>query len=257
MNADTVPDQPLLEQSADAVPPFRRSTAAAAVAHQRVVHQLARREFRILVDLAAAAEAGDAVRAGELTMHAELIGGVLQRHHALERDLLWPALLRSVPPRERTRAAAHVGDWTERTAVVGLLLDELVVAAGTWRTTPSEPARAAFTGACARVVEAVVVQTGTEEEALLPLLHAHLSPQDWTRLIRSADDPLTGPERMLVLGLALEDASAGDRARLMASLSPGLRTAWRVHGQRTARSAVERVRGAATPAPAAGGPLPG
>jgi hypothetical protein len=49
---------------------------------------------------------------------------------------------------------------------------------------------------------------------------------------------------MLVLGLALEDACALDRARVLAGLSPAVRTAWRVVGRREHRAAVVRLRGA-------------
>ncbi len=49
---------------------------------------------------------------------------------------------------------------------------------------------------------------------------------------------------MLVLGLALEDACAIDRARLLAGLSPAARTAWRVVGRRNFRATVVRLRGA-------------
>jgi hypothetical protein len=49
---------------------------------------------------------------------------------------------------------------------------------------------------------------------------------------------------MLVRGLALEDACAIDRARLLAGLSPAAPTAWRVVGHRNVRTAVVRLRGA-------------
>ena len=64
---------------------------------------------------------------------------------------------------------------------------------------------------------------------------------------RSAAPPrntLSGREQMLVLGLALEDACALDRARLLAGLSPAARTAWRVVGRRNFRATVVRLRGA-------------
>jgi hypothetical protein len=47
-----------------------------------------------------------------------------------------------------------------------------------------------------------------------------------------------------VLGLALEDACAGDRARLLAGLPASTRLAWRLGGRRRHRAAVVRLRGA-------------
>src|SRR6059058_6206891 len=78
--------------------PMSRSTPA--VAYQRVIHQMVRREFRVLAALAGWAPADDAVRTGEITRHADLIARVLLQHHATERDLLWPALFRCLPDPE-------------------------------------------------------------------------------------------------------------------------------------------------------------
>src|SRR3569833_1896211 len=63
-----------------------------AVAYQRVLHLLARRELRLLADLSTWAPGADPARTQALTRHAELIGRVMLHHHRVERDLLWPAL---------------------------------------------------------------------------------------------------------------------------------------------------------------------
>jgi len=49
---------------------------------------------------------------------------------------------------------------------------------------------------------------------------------------------------MLVLGLALEDSTAADRARLLSGVSAATRLAWRLHGRVDYRAAVVRLRGA-------------
>ena len=46
-----------------------------------------------------------------------------------------------------------------------------------------------------------------------------------------------------MLGLALEDAAPGERARLLAALPTATRTAWRLTGRRRYRAAVIRLRG--------------
>src|SRR3569833_1982099 len=63
-----------------------------AVAYQRVLHQLVRRELRLLADLSTWAPGADPARTQALPRHAELIGRVMLHHHRVERDLLWPAL---------------------------------------------------------------------------------------------------------------------------------------------------------------------
>src|SRR3954462_2087675 len=81
-----------------------------AVAYQRVLHQLVRRELRLLAELSTWAPAGEPARTAALTRHAELIGRVLLQHHRVERDLLWPALQRALPGDDEL--AARLADWT-------------------------------------------------------------------------------------------------------------------------------------------------
>ena len=106
------------------------------------------------------------------------------------------------------------------------------------------PARDAFVRACTRLADDVDAATSAEERDLHPLLAAYLPDGEWAAITRRATSPLSGREQMLVLGLALEDACALDRARLLAGLSPAARTAWRVFGGRNFHAAVVRLRGA-------------
>ena len=220
--------------------PITRSTPA--VAYQRVIHQMVRREFRMLAGLASWAPADDAVRTGEITRHADLIARVLMQHHATERELLWPALFRSLPDPEAARDV--VATWTSRTALLDHTLRDLSTVARQWAVAETVPARDAFVRACTRVADAVEDATRAEEQHLLPLLSEYLPDGDWAAVTRAATTTLSGREQMLVLGLALEDACALDRARLLAGLSPAARTAWRVVGARNFRAAVVRLRGA-------------
>ena len=61
--------------------------------------------------------------------------------------------------------------------------------------------------------------------------------------VKTGGAGLTGRERILVLGLALEDSCAGDRARLLEGLPRQQRWAWRLVGARRYRRAVVRLRG--------------
>jgi hypothetical protein len=215
-----------------------------AVAYQRVLHQTVRREFRLLAELTSWAPADDESRAADLTRHADLIARVLLQHHATERSLLWPALFRHLPGDQQDTARQQVADWTSRTALLDHTLRDLSMHARQWAVARTQPARDAFGRACARVADAVDASTGAEECALLPLLGRYLPDGEWVAVAQAARSTLSGPEQMLVLGLALEDASAIDRARLMAGLSPSARTAWRLFGRRTFPAAVVRLRGA-------------
>ncbi len=212
--------------------------ACPAVASQRVLHRLVRRELRLLAGLSAWAPAGEPARIRQLTRHADLLARLLLHHHATERELVWPALLRAAP-----EARPRVAEWTARVAVLDDRLRDLSTVARQWGVAASGRARDAFTLACLDLADAVDAQAAEEERDLLPLLAAHLSPAARAQVRRAARCPLSRRERSLVLGLALEDACAGDRARLLAGLPAPTRLAWRLAGRRRYRAAVVRLRG--------------
>jgi hypothetical protein len=216
--------------------------ATRAVASQRVLHQMVRRELRLLAELSAWAPADDAPRTGGLTRHAELVSRILLHHHAVERDRLWPALQKALPG--SAELALHLADWRDACARIDHRLRDVATAARQWAVVGTAPARDSFALACLDLADAVDAQTAEEERTLLPLLARHLDPADWTAIARSACAGLSHRERLLVLGLALEDACAGDRARLLSGVPRGTRTAWRVYGSGRYRAAVVRLRGA-------------
>ena len=209
------------------------------VASELVVHRLVRRELRLLAELSAWAPADDRHRTRALTRHADLLGRLLLHHHATERELLWPALLRAAPS-----ARPQVQRWADQVAGLDGRLRDLSTAARQWAVAGSARARDTFTLACFDLADAVDAQMADEERDLLPLLGAHLSPAAWAQVRRAARCPLARRERSLVLGLALEDACAGERSRLLAGLPAPARLAWRLAGRRRYRAAVVRLRGA-------------
>jgi hypothetical protein len=219
-------------------------TTCRAVAYQRVLHQVVRREWRLLGELAGWAPAGDAERTATLTRHADLIGRVLLHHHAVEREAVWPALLRAVPADRTDAVRGLVADWTVRCARIDSMLRDVSTAARQWQVARTAAARDAFALACLDLADTVATQTADEETDLLPLLGEHLSPGHWAVIARSSHCRLSAREQLFVLGLALEDSCAADRARLLNGLSPAARLAWRLHGRQDYRASVVRLRGA-------------
>ena len=242
MTRAALPRIPSPRPHTDDAPAVVRSTSA--VAYQRVLHQTVRREFRLLAELASWAPADDPRRAAELTRHADLIGRLLLQHHATERQHLWPALFRNLPTEQHDASRALVADWTSRAALLDHDLRDLSTAARQWAVAQTRPARDAFVRSCGRVADAVDAHTTAEETVLLPLLARHLPEHEWLGVRRATRSSFTGREQMLVLGLALEDACAIDRARLLAGLPRSARTAWRMVGRRDFHAAVVRLRGA-------------
>jgi hypothetical protein len=223
----------------------RRDPAACrAVAYQRVLHQLVRRELRLLADLATWAPADEAERTLALTRHAELISRILLHHHTVEREAVWPALLRAVPAEEAAGIRELLEEWRTSCARIDHMLRDVATAARQWQVVGSAPARDAFAMACRTVADAVEAHTVEEERTLLPNLGEHLRPEDWAAIARSSQCRLSAREQLLVLGLALEDSCAGDRARLLEGLPRSARMAWRMNGGRYYRAAVVKLRGA-------------
>lgn len=218
--------------------------AGRAVAYQRVLHQLVRRELRLLADLAGWAPAAEAERTGALAGHAALVGRLLLHHHAVEREAVWPALLRTAPEARAAGIREALDRWTAEAARIDHLVRDVSTAARQWQVAGTAAARDAFARACDTLAGAVEAQTRDEERTLLPMLDDHLEPADWAAISASSRCRLSGHEQLLVLGLALEDSCASDRARLLEGLPPSVRLAWRVYGHRLYRSAVVRLRGA-------------
>jgi hypothetical protein len=215
-----------------------------AAAYERVLHQLVRRELRMLAELAAWADPSDAEHTAALTRHADLLGRVLLHHHTVERELLWPALIRALPEDRRPAARALVDEWVPRCARIDSALRDAATAARQWTVARTERARDAFALACLDLADAVDGQVAEEEAHLLPLLSAYLPESEWRAVARAARCPLPAREQLLVLGMALEDLGPTNRARLLAGLSPAARMAWRLRGRAAYRAAVVRLRGA-------------
>jgi hypothetical protein len=216
-----------------------------AEASERVLHQLVRRELGMLAETSAWADVEDAARTDALTRHAELIGRVLLHHHAVERDRVWPALRQAVPAgtADADRLETALTAWTADCARIDRMLRDAGTAARQWAVARTRPARDAFASIARAVADAVDAQTREEERSLLPLLAAHVDPVVWSAVTRGACAGLSRRERLLVLGAALEDACAGDRARLLSGLPTRTRTTWRLVGRGRYRAAVVRLRG--------------
>jgi hypothetical protein len=221
--------------------PAEAPGACRAVASERVLHQLVRRELRLLADLVPWAPAGDLPRARALARHAELLGRVLLHHHAVERDRIWPALRRSLPGDDAL--PGHLDRWRARCARIDNALRDVGTAARQWSVAGTARTRDAFALACRDLADAVEVQMAEEERTLLPLLEAHLDPAEWTAIVRTGRARFSPRERLLVLGLALEDACAGDRRRLLSGVPRTTRIAWRLYGCGRYRATVVRLRG--------------
>ena len=239
--ATRTPVLPVPRRAADDLPSGSSTPESRAGAYQRVLHRLLRRELRLLAGLISWAPSAEAARTRTLTRHSDLVGRLLLAHHRVERDVLWPALVAAVPDDASARTA--VADWAVRAARIDAQVRDLATAARQWEVAATPAARDVVARACRRLADAVDAHTAAEERDLLPLLDAHLDGRRWVAVASAGSCRLTGRERRLVLGLALEDCCAAERARLLGGLPRRQRWAWRLAGARSYRRAVVRLRG--------------
>jgi hypothetical protein len=219
-----------------------RSTPA--VRYEELAHQAVRREFFALCELTAWVDPANRARAKQLTGHAELVSRLVLQHHAIERDHLWPALIRQLPAPAQRLADRRVADWTSRATPIDHELRDLGTAGRRWTVAANQPARVAFHRALTEVADTHGTHTFREEVDLLPLLGTYLPAAEWARICAATHTCFSGPEQLHVLGLLLEDATTEDKRRLEQALTPTFRASWRLIGRRRYRTAVVRLRGA-------------
>ena len=143
-----------------------------------VVHAALRREFGLAPGLVRGVADGDVARARIVGRHVRLLLDLLHVHHGGEDRLLWPLLLVRVPAQlapvielmerqhRQIEATIEVIDPVLDRWVAGSATDEGVVLA------------AALDDLSTALDEHLL----TEEERMLPLAAAHLSPAEWGRL---------------------------------------------------------------------------
>lgn len=241
--ATGAPVLPVPRRAADDLPTTRTPSSSRAGAYQRVLHRVVRRELHLLAGLLDWAPAAEPARTRTLTGHADLVGRLLIAHHRVERDALWPALMAAVPDERAAPARAGVADWSARSARIDAQVRDLATAGRQWAVAGTPAARDVVARDCRRLADAVDAHIAAEERDLLPLLDAYLDAGRWAAIAAAGSCRLSGRERRVVLGLALEDSCAADRARLLEGLPRRQRWAWRLAGARRYRRAVVRLRG--------------
>src|SRR4051812_39229183 len=115
--------------------PRTADAASPAVAYQRVLHRMVRRELRLVAELAAWAPPGEKPRTAALPRPGELMGRVLPPPHTVEGGAVWPALLRAAP------AAREGGEgWTVRWMWIDAMVRDVATAARQWQVTGTSAA---------------------------------------------------------------------------------------------------------------------
>lgn len=217
---------------ADAVP------AAAPDTHEMViVHRAFRRETRLLAELIAVVEPGDTARARVLAAHFADVRLGLHNHRLGEDELLWPPLLARAG--QEADVVLRMEAEHERVAATLAAVD---TAMGAWAVSAGEAERDALVAALADHRAVLLEHLDDEEAALLPLAARYLTAAQWQALGDHFVRSTPKPKLLVFLGMVLEDADEGERARMLSSLPAPARIVWALLGRPLYARAVRRVR---------------
>jgi len=178
----------------------------ADIGFMHAMHNAMRRDL-IRLERSVAAVAADAHPAG-LTAGFDLLRKELMSHHEAEDSDLWPVLREHLDdPEDRAEVDAMVTEHAAIPAVLDAVGNALVA------DIDARPAVANLTDLVRRHLE-------HEERAVLPLVEAHLSNEEWHTWLRHERSKQPVRDRVEFMGWVLDDASEADEAAVMAEVPP-------------------------------------
>lgn len=204
------------------------------------VHQVYRREFRLLPALIRGVAEGDRERAGIVADHISLMSTSLHEHHVSEDELLWPKLL------ERAQLQA---DAVHRMEKQHDELHEVLLRSGEltprWRETATAADRDELADLVSRVSAACDEHFAEEEEHVLPLIREHITAEEWMQFERRGHESIPQDKALLFLGMGLEDATPHEKKQFTGGLPPEVLQMWENIGQAEYAKAKARLHGTA------------
>ena len=221
-------------------PPRRPDPGRPDTGEVVVIHDMFRREFRLLPQLLAGVRDGDTARAQVLATHAAALLEFLHHHHHHGEDLLlWPVL----EPRVSVEPE-RVARMEDQHEVVARSISRLHELLPPWRERAGALDRDLLVAEVEAMTGPLLAHLEEEERVVLPLVEEHLSVAEWKRLAEHGVDNLPKDKRlaMLSLGSLLEDIAPQERARFLTDLPLPARVAWRVVGRRAYAAHVRTVR---------------
>ncbi|MFD8996555.1 hemerythrin domain-containing protein [Streptomyces abikoensis] len=203
-----------------------------------MVHQVFRRESRLLPELVQEVRPADTARSRILAEHWRLYSVGLHTHHTGEDEMLWPVLLPhlDLDAEQVLAMEAQHHALTEGIAEVQRLMNRWQARAlPEDRDELAEALRTHHRQLCAHLDE--------EEREVMPLVALHVSAEQWHAVGERGLAETPRDRLMIALGAILEDASPEEREEFLARLPLPARVLWRLLGQRQYRRETVRVRG--------------
>jgi hemerythrin-like domain-containing protein len=180
-----------------------------------VVHDSIRRQFGAAPALVRGVAIGDTNRAAVIADHVELLGELLHHHHVGEDRLLWPVLQPRVPadvaPTVERMERQHEGIAEAQATVT--------TAVPAWRAAAGAGEREALAAGLEDLFERITEHLAAEEEHILPLAAAHMTPAEWQRLGEDGIGGLPKKQLPLVFGMVMYQADP-EVIRAMLSHAP-------------------------------------
>jgi len=211
-----------------------------------VAHTSYRREIGLSPQLVRTVPVGDADRLTAVADHVTLCVQMLAHHHALEAELLWPALTERLPqqllPVVRLVRSQQSADAD--------LIAQVHTQVAAWRTAgPSQAAEAA--GALARTLTGLSTDLAdhfdAEESHLLPLLAKVITRGEWATFTRRGTEPIPAGLLPTALGMLLYEGDPDVVAAELRQVPRPLRRLLTAQADRSFRRYAVRIHGTATP----------
>lgn len=221
--------------SVTAVHPYTREMA--------MIHQVFRRESRLLAELVQEVRPADTARARILAEHWRLYSVGLHTHHTGEDEMLWPVLLPhlDLDAEQVLAMEAQHHELAEGIAEVQRLMDRWEAQARPEdRDELAEALRTHHRQLCAHLDE--------EEREVMPMVALHVSEEQWHALGERGLAETPRNRLMIALGAILEDSSPEERQEFLGRLPLPARVLWKLLGRRQYRRETARIRGGHTAA---------
>ncbi|GAB2480841.1 hemerythrin domain-containing protein [Jatrophihabitans fulvus] len=207
-----------------------------------VVHTALLREFRLAPAAVRRVPAGDRALAGRVVAHLRFVGDLLHHHHEGEDELLWPLLRERVPAPELALADAEA-----QHAAIDAALDEVTRRREAWAVHADAATAESLIEALDHLFALVREHLDHEEEQLLPLAAAMLSPAEWAAIGERAAAAIPKPALALAFGMFAYEGDPAVVRQMLGEAPPPVRVLLPRLAPRLYARRARRVYGTPTP----------
>ncbi len=184
------------------------------------VHKALLSAFDAADDLVAAAGT-DVTKVGAVATFFENVLEFLHVHHEGEDELLYPRIVERC-----TEHATLLEQIDKEHALLNEPMATARAAIASWAAEPT-PDTGAVVATSLDIVEGTLrPHLRIEEELVLPIASAHLSPEEWGQLPAHSMQSFSGDKPWLPFGLILDQLNQEQRAGMLAHLPEPLHQAW-------------------------------